>query len=576
MMQHAVTPLPLLPAQIQNSDTPISYNGSDGKKSDFEKTLSQALVENSGTKNSETNSSDQAKQTGLDQEKNTDLLAEDNLPTSTVNHFSTPLSDSATPLVSVQQNPQANPGDIFSTEGTLVRSKDHAVNIFSGQKAVASKASKIPLNDPEKADFTRASEGSDKSVFSEQKDLKGFESRTTGLRSRILPSDIIQKNDTKIDRQDFKFEQSTTLAEKSSNKELAVKLENYTQSSPTSLKQQTSLRATTIFKEGIPAPLSAEASVSDDKTNKLLRSVDSIKLEVSEPKPAQRPLLRGVSILESVSRQTYTPNDTEAITTENIITKLTIAPFETVSPSLLRERTPTPLRQDIEEQYFNAKLKTADVETKVKSESQQFQQSTDSGAQSKLLSTSSQTMSTTTETQQTTTPFSTFLGENSVETLSGSAKGIEAGHSSTTIYEDEVIQQVIRKFQVSKQINDSKLVIKLHPAELGELKIDVQLKNGAISASIVAQNRQVQEILEKNLPKLKELMQQQGLKVDEIAVQFESDVLKDFKQFEEHLAQDSSFNSKPKQTGSGAKFSLDIEEEGDDKDSDAKGVNVKV
>jgi flagellar hook-length control protein FliK len=60
--------------------------------------------------------------------------------------------------------------------------------------------------------------------------------------------------------------------------------------------------------------------------------------------------------------------------------------------------------------------------------------------------------------------------------------------------------------------------MKLHPAELGDLKIDVQLKDGSINANILAQSQQVQEILEKNMPRLKALMEEQGLVVSDISL----------------------------------------------------------
>ena len=109
-------------------------------------------------------------------------------------------------------------------------------------------------------------------------------------------------------------------------------------------------------------------------------------------------------------------------------------------------------------------------------------------------------------------------------------------------------------------MQDTKLVMKLHPAELGDLKIDIQLKGGTINANILAQSQQVQHILEKNMPRLKALMEEQGLVVNEIAVNLDTDVSDNRNMFEDHLAQDNQSFSKHKGASSSARFTLQHEE----------------
>jgi flagellar hook-length control protein FliK len=69
--------------------------------------------------------------------------------------------------------------------------------------------------------------------------------------------------------------------------------------------------------------------------------------------------------------------------------------------------------------------------------------------------------------------------------------------------------------------------LKLHPAELGELKISLVVKEDSLKANIYAQTRQAQEIIEKHLPRLKTILEEQGLVVEDLLVTLESDFLED-------------------------------------------------
>ena len=68
--------------------------------------------------------------------------------------------------------------------------------------------------------------------------------------------------------------------------------------------------------------------------------------------------------------------------------------------------------------------------------------------------------------------------------------------------------------------NQSGQEIRIHvrPPELGSLQIDVSVKDGALSARLEAQTSAAQQILQDNLPELKEALAQQGLTVDRIEV----------------------------------------------------------
>jgi flagellar hook-length control protein FliK len=109
------------------------------------------------------------------------------------------------------------------------------------------------------------------------------------------------------------------------------------------------------------------------------------------------------------------------------------------------------------------------------------------------------------------------------------------------VSEQEVINQLMQRFQMTTRLQSSKINLRLHPAELGELKIDLTVKEGTIKASVFAQNQHVQEILERNMPKLRATLEQQGFTIDEIVVSFRSETAKEFDLFDGQSARNQNF-----------------------------------
>jgi flagellar hook-length control protein FliK len=145
----------------------------------------------------------------------------------------------------------------------------------------------------------------------------------------------------------------------------------------------------------------------------------------------------------------------------------------------------------------------------------------------------------------------------------------------TQIYEDSIMNQVTERFQLNFRNQETQLHIKLQPAELGELKIDLNMKDGAIRAHVVAQSGQVQEILEKNMTKLKEMLEGQGLTIEEIIVSQKTDAAGSFDLFQDHLAKgDSQSSSNSRDID--ATFSDTFDEIVSDTAEPATGVNLKV
>ena len=94
--------------------------------------------------------------------------------------------------------------------------------------------------------------------------------------------------------------------------------------------------------------------------------------------------------------------------------------------------------------------------------------------------------------------------------------GIEIPHS-------QIIDQVTGHFAVNRSLESGTVTIRLHPAELGELRMEIKVEQDNIKAHITAQNPQVQDILDRNLPRLREALQQQGMNLEHMQVSVATD-----------------------------------------------------
>ncbi len=142
----------------------------------------------------------------------------------------------------------------------------------------------------------------------------------------------------------------------------------------------------------------------------------------------------------------------------------------------------------------------------------------------------------------------------SSDTNSGSFPGSQAGQtasaetpstpaptvtlpSGVVVREDEVVRQFIEKFQINGRNLESRINIRLNPKELGEIKIALAVKEKSIKANVVAQSQISQEILEKNLGKLKNMLENQGFDIEEINIITSDEPLAEFNLFEQEFAQ---------------------------------------
>ena len=90
--------------------------------------------------------------------------------------------------------------------------------------------------------------------------------------------------------------------------------------------------------------------------------------------------------------------------------------------------------------------------------------------------------------------------------------------SGATVYDSAVADQVINHFSSAKKLESGSIRLQLHPQELGELRMEIEVKQDNVKAHITAQNPQAQEALDRHLPRLRETLEQQGLHLNEVEI----------------------------------------------------------
>lgn len=90
--------------------------------------------------------------------------------------------------------------------------------------------------------------------------------------------------------------------------------------------------------------------------------------------------------------------------------------------------------------------------------------------------------------------------------------------SGLQLAENQLVDQVVTYLAGSNDGESGRMRLRLNPAELGSLRLDLMVDGDRVRAHIQAQSQQVQEVLDRYLPQLRDALQQQGLKIDEFRV----------------------------------------------------------
>ena len=82
-----------------------------------------------------------------------------------------------------------------------------------------------------------------------------------------------------------------------------------------------------------------------------------------------------------------------------------------------------------------------------------------------------------------------------------------------------VPQQIVEQAKLLQRGTDSQMIIKLNPEHLGQLSLKVSVNgNGGVTATVHTDNAQVRAILETTMTQLRQQLDEQGIKVDNVEV----------------------------------------------------------
>lgn len=90
--------------------------------------------------------------------------------------------------------------------------------------------------------------------------------------------------------------------------------------------------------------------------------------------------------------------------------------------------------------------------------------------------------------------------------------------SGLMVPEGTVVDQMIAHFAANRRLDTGEVTIRLHPQELGEVRMAIKVEQDNVRAHIIAQNPQAQEMIDRHLPRLREALEQQGLNLHQIEV----------------------------------------------------------
>ena len=121
--------------------------------------------------------------------------------------------------------------------------------------------------------------------------------------------------------------------------------------------------------------------------------------------------------------------------------------------------------------------------------------------------------------------------------------------------------------------------MQLNPAELGSLKIDILVKDDSIKANVIAQSQQVLETLEKSVPRLRSVLEEQGFRIDSFEISMDGGGGSQKELFQEQFnSRQQEFTSRESSTEQTDSFGtlLNIQEKTLGHDKEKTGVNLTI
>lgn len=106
-----------------------------------------------------------------------------------------------------------------------------------------------------------------------------------------------------------------------------------------------------------------------------------------------------------------------------------------------------------------------------------------------------------------------------VETVETPAP-VSAGYQSAQT--QDIMNQIMDYMKINLKAETQEMELRLHPASLGTVNVQIAAKDGAITAQFTTQNEAVRAVIETQLIQLKNQFEEQGIKVDAVEVLVEN------------------------------------------------------
>lgn len=129
-----------------------------------------------------------------------------------------------------------------------------------------------------------------------------------------------------------------------------------------------------------------------------------------------------------------------------------------------------------------------------------------------------------------------------VENIKEAAQSSHTAEVGYTADMNEIYSQVSENLKLNMSEDVTEMEINLHPASLGNVKIQVAARDGMITANFVTQNEQVKAALEAQIVELKDNMNEQGIRVESIEITLASHA------FEENLSKEGDSSASEGET----------------------------
>ena len=82
----------------------------------------------------------------------------------------------------------------------------------------------------------------------------------------------------------------------------------------------------------------------------------------------------------------------------------------------------------------------------------------------------------------------------------------------------DIANQIMDNMRANLRADVTELEMNLHPASLGNVRVNLQSQNGQITAQFLAQNESVRAAIESQVVQLKESLESQGIKIEQVEV----------------------------------------------------------